>query len=450
MKRTAAAVLALCLAVLLLGGCGREALRMELVSRPPSSVATAETTGAGTSAAEQQTTARTTARTTKKSTAAPTAAAPATTRAPATTTQPIEQPVTSYSAPTSAPPTQIQEEEAVAAGLTPVAVGDYYGRTQLEAAGKPAMLTAYLRIASAAERLEEQVDLGDLGLSIEEVRQVYAYYEADFPQHFWRDIGYSVQYLETNRMVTDLTMTYTMNEEQRTAAKAAVQQQAQQLLAGITDSMKPYEREKTIHDRLVQAVEYDVTQSQADIHNLYGALVRGVAVCDGYSHAFQYLLRQAGIPCLFVTGDSAGQAHAWNMVQIDGDYYYVDVTWDDPVYETLTEKPVFYAYFNITTQQLLQDHTLDDSNYPLPSCTEKDANYFVREGMIVDSFNMPQATALLLIAKETGIARVYVEGSMMLFQAELNANWSEVARRTDVYDDVQLLTVGQELVLLID
>lgn len=143
---------------------------------------------------------------------------------------------------------------------------------------------------------------------------------------------------------------------------------AAKLLEGITGDMSPYERELAIHDRLVEQTAYDESQSQPQIHNLYGVLVNRLAVCDGYSKAFQYLLYQAGVPCLFVTGQSQGEGHAWNLVQLDGAYYHVDITWDDPVYNGIREadKPVFYGYFNVTTAQIREDHTMDAENYPLP------------------------------------------------------------------------------------
>lgn len=112
---------------------------------------------------------------------------------------------------------------------------------------------------------------------------------------------------------------------------------AAKLLEGITGDMSPYERELAIHDRLVEQTAYDESQSQPQIHNLYGVLVNRLAVCDGYSKAFQYLLYQAGVPCLFVTGQSQGEGHAWNLVQLDGAYYHVDITWDDPVYNGIRE-----------------------------------------------------------------------------------------------------------------
>ncbi len=99
---------------------------------------------------------------------------------------------------------------------------------------------------------------------------------------------------------------------------------------------KPYYDIKMVHDYLVENIEYDTTISKNNIYNIYGALVNNSAVCEGYAKAFKYLLDELQIPCVLVIGsatNSAGERenHAWNYVQLDGSWYAVDTTWDDPV-----------------------------------------------------------------------------------------------------------------------
>ena len=104
----------------------------------------------------------------------------------------------------------------------------------------------------------------------------------------------------------------------------------------ITPSMTDYQKELAIHDYLIENCEYDVEgyesgKIEADSFNAYGALCLGVAVCEGYAEAAALLLNRAGVETLVITGDSRGEKHAWNIVKIDGDYYHLDVTWNDPV-----------------------------------------------------------------------------------------------------------------------
>lgn len=93
---------------------------------------------------------------------------------------------------------------------------------------------------------------------------------------------------------------------------------------------------KMIHDYLVDNIEYDTSLSRENIYDVYGALVNHVAVCEGYARSFKYILEEMGIPCVMVIGtgtNSRGETerHAWNYVQVQGSWYAVDCTWDDPV-----------------------------------------------------------------------------------------------------------------------
>ena len=114
------------------------------------------------------------------------------------------------------------------------------------------------------------------------------------------------------------------------AALAEAQRVADEL---ITSGMSDYEVVKTLHDYLVTHCDYDY---RVDIGNMpfvsyqaEGALLKGTAVCGGYAKAFELLLDAAGIPNVTITG-FAGGYHAWNLVEVDGAWYHVDATWDDP------------------------------------------------------------------------------------------------------------------------
>ena len=97
-----------------------------------------------------------------------------------------------------------------------------------------------------------------------------------------------------------------------------------------------YDNIKMVHDYLIENIEYDTTISKSNIYNIYGAMVNGRAVCEGYARSFKYLMDALGIPCTLVIGEatnSEGQTekHAWNYVKLNEIWYAVDTTWDDPV-----------------------------------------------------------------------------------------------------------------------
>lgn len=120
---------------------------------------------------------------------------------------------------------------------------------------------------------------------------------------------------------------------------------------------------KQIHDYLIDNLEYDSTFSNDNIYNIYGALINKSTVCEGYAKAFKYLLDDAGIPSVIICGtaqNSKGQIenHAWNYILLDGKWYAVDVTWDDPIIVgggKLSEESK-YKYYLRGSEALFQDH----------------------------------------------------------------------------------------------
>lgn len=127
----------------------------------------------------------------------------------------------------------------------------------------------------------------------------------------------------------------------------------------IKQGMDEHEKVKAIHDYVVKHVSYD-TSYQA--YTAYEALANRSAVCQGYTLLTYQLLKEAGIQNHIVTGTGNGQAHAWNLVNIDNKWYHLDTTFDDPVPDKAGR--VTYSYFNMSDEQLSKDHEWDRSKYP--------------------------------------------------------------------------------------
>lgn len=124
-----------------------------------------------------------------------------------------------------------------------------------------------------------------------------------------------------------------------------------------------YEVILSAHDLLVDNVEYDKTLSNQNIRNVYGTLCNNKAVCEGYAKTFKYMMDAVNIPCIVVIGNATNskgenESHAWNYVKIDGIWYGIDATWDDPVLiggGKLSNKDK-YKYF-LRGKSLLDNHT---------------------------------------------------------------------------------------------
>lgn len=124
-----------------------------------------------------------------------------------------------------------------------------------------------------------------------------------------------------------------------------------------------YKDIKMVHDYLVENIEYDTSISKQNIYNIYGALINGEAVCEGYARGFKYLMDGLGIPCTLVIGKGTNlegntENHAWNYVQISDNWYAIDCTWDDPVVEGggWVSKSSKYKYFLKGSYDISKDH----------------------------------------------------------------------------------------------
>ena len=136
---------------------------------------------------------------------------------------------------------------------------------------------------------------------------------------------------------------------------------------------------RTAHDYLIQNLEYDSTVSKNNIYNIYGALVSRSTVCEGYARAFKSIMDDINIPCIIACGtgiNSVGEieTHAWNYVQVDGNWYAIDVTWDDPIIigNGYVSNSVNYKYYLKGSNEFFTNHTEDgrivgDSNFKYPT-----------------------------------------------------------------------------------
>lgn len=141
---------------------------------------------------------------------------------------------------------------------------------------------------------------------------------------------------------------------------------------------------KGVHDYLVNNLEYDTTLSNSNIYNIYGALISKNTVCEGYARAFKSIMDDLGIPCLIACGtgvNSSGETetHAWNYINLDGNWYAIDVTWDDPIIigNGYISNDVFYKYYLKGSTEFFKNHTedgaiVDGAHFVYPTLSKTD------------------------------------------------------------------------------
>jgi len=141
----------------------------------------------------------------------------------------------------------------------------------------------------------------------------------------------------------------------------------------------PWQTALNLHDWLIYHAYYD---KNYEYYGADGVLLRGYGVCDSYSKAYVLLCEEANIPVSRVTG-IAGESHAWNAVQIGGQWYHVDVTWDDP-YDPESGDQIIsgkenHEYFCLSDDLIGLDHQNDGAVFST-ACTSLTDNYAIHSG----------------------------------------------------------------------
>lgn len=153
----------------------------------------------------------------------------------------------------------------------------------------------------------------------------------------------------------------------------------------IIENMSDYEKVLKVHDYIILNSRYDERLEESgtvppESNSSYGVLALGVGVCDGYAKAMKYLLDGLNIESMIIVGKAKGENHAWNLVNINGEYYHIDPTWDDPVMGDGSQI-LRYNYFNLTDDEISKSHSWDRTKYPVANSQEY--NYYNYNDLII-------------------------------------------------------------------
>ncbi|KOY83837.1 DUF5050 domain-containing protein [Lysinibacillus macroides] len=156
---------------------------------------------------------------------------------------------------------------------------------------------------------------------------------------------------------------YLMTPEQA----SYVEMNAQEVIAKITDnSMTDVEKVRAVNDYIVANTVY-TEHTNSSPHSAYTVLAERGGVCQGYALLAHTMLQKLGIETKYIVGYVGQEGHAWNLVKLDGEWYHLDTTWNDPVPDR--KGAIRYQYFLVDDRTMAQDHTWIAEDYPRATST---------------------------------------------------------------------------------
>lgn len=146
------------------------------------------------------------------------------------------------------------------------------------------------------------------------------------------------------------------------AQEGVVNEKVASILSTVdAESMSDFQKVKFVNDYIVKNTEYS-TNTAASPHSAYAVIQENKGVCQGYALLALKMLQALGVETKYVVGEVYTGGHAWNLVKVDGEWYHLDTTWNDPTPDR--KNIVRYEYFLVNDDKLKLDHTWVHSDYP--------------------------------------------------------------------------------------
>ena len=236
-----------------------------------------------------------------------------------------------------------------------------------------------------------------------QIDQVFQWVLMDHPEIFYTE-GYSFVKYTLGEEVQKIVFkgTYIYNQQEKEEKERQIEEATRMILANIASDASDYEKVKYVYETIIHNTEYNMEAE--DNQNICSVFLNHASVCQGYAKAMQYLLMKLKVPTTLVTGTvETGEGHAWNLVKVENEYYYVDATWGDASYRIqnagddvlVPNAPaISYDYLCVTTEELTRTHALSEI-VPLPACDCMEANYYVKEGAYFTKADYGQLVELI-------------------------------------------------------
>lgn len=207
--------------------------------------------------------------------------------------------------------------------------------------------------------------------------------EENYDIYYYFD-SYQISYLKEGSSIKEVSVSLKFSSDRESILKRnrEVENKIKEIVKLIIKpGMTDFQKEIAVHNYIVNNTKYDEKNYEKgtvpkEANTSYGVLINGVGVCGGYASAMDKLLKAAGVECIIISGEAGEngkyEPHAWNLVKLDGEYYHIDATWNDPIYtfNGVRKDVLHFDYFNLTDKQMSKDHKWDRNKYPECNATK--------------------------------------------------------------------------------
>lgn len=269
----------------------------------------------------------------------------------------------------------------------------------------------YIDIATAMETHSGQsIKIGtyktrdELRAAKSELSNLYRDICYEHPEYFWVD-PYTHQTSEIEQSGSTklaLNVMYIIDKETADEYQGTFENAVGSIMLGASLCDTDFDKVLFVYDYILEHAEYDdeLAENESDDtssklrRSAYGCLIEGKTVCSGYALAFRYIMRElgytAGVEFNNYDNFSIITGHVWNYLELENEYYYFDLTWDDTAFDSEDYKPYLdhsHLYFGITKDELSKTNFTMDNNAPTPNCDGKKYNYYEQKGWNFEEYD---------------------------------------------------------------
>ena len=259
--------------------------------------------------------------------------------------------------------------------------------------------------------VEEEVDISKYNVTYDEFEDIYTTVLMNEPELYYVNVVQASLRYRSDEHILGFKPIYNCAYGELESRDKKIEKFSKSVMKGIGKNWSDEEKVLYVHDRLAAHITYYDGDETEFGRNIYDAFAKSSSVCVGYALGFQYFMDKLDIPCINVTTDD----HIWNMVEIDGQWYHVDVTWDDSVEitkNTFMHQMILQSDESMAREELDHDlsksaETADDSFFENAFWTESNTRisylggywyYTNRDGLNRYSFNSGESKLIYTIS----------------------------------------------------